>query len=235
MLGKKEEKISKIDDKDLEKQMSDAGVFFGHNVSKLHPKMKPFVSRIKNMVYIIDSIKTMEGLNGAIKFLNNLIKENKKILVVGTRIHIKNLTEDLAMAGGFFFVKNRWLGGTFTNFPELLKRINYLKDLEKKREDGYYEKYTKKERADIDREISDLNEKFCGIKEMTSIPDAIIVLDAKKDEISVDEAKKRGIPVISIVDTDQDPSLIDYPIPANNDAYSSVKFIVEQIKSGINK
>jgi small subunit ribosomal protein S2 len=234
-MDKKEEKISKIDDKDLEKQMSEAGVFFGHDVSKLHPKMKPNVAGIKNMVYIIDSKKTIEGLNNAIKFLNNLLKEDKKVLVVGTRVHIKELAEDLAIAGGFFLVKHRWLGGTFTNFPELLKRINYLKDLEKKREEGYYEKYTKKEKMEIDRKINELNEKFGGIKEMTKIPDTIIVLDAKKDEIAIDEAKKRGIPVISIVDTDQDPTPIDYPIPANNDAYSSVKFIVEQIKNGINK
>jgi len=230
-----EKKISSAIDTDLEKQMLEAGVFFGHESSSLNPKMKVYTQGMKNMIYIIDSEKTIKKLNEAIKFLKESIKEEKKILVVGTRVHLQNLTENLAETGNFFFIKNRWLGGTFTNFTEILKRIDYLKDLETKKEQGAFDKYTKKEKAGIDKEIQELNEKFGGIKEMKKVPDVIIVLDIKKDKIALDEARKRGIPAIAIVDTDEDPSLVDYIIPANNDAYSSVKFIVEYIKKQIKK
>ncbi len=214
-------------------EMAQAGVQFGHRVSKLHPKMKPFVSGIKNNVDIIDLEKTAKELDKALKFIEKLVAENKTILFVGTKIQVKNLVKQTAEECGMPHVTERWLGGTFTNFETIQKRVEYFKDLEKKKASGELEKYTKKERLNFDKELEGLKIKFGGIKNMQKLPETVIIFDFKKDETCAREAKKRGIKIIGIVDTNIDPDSADYPIPANDDAISSVKYILEKIKQVI--
>ena len=216
-------------------EMARAGLHFGHQTSRRHPKMEHYLYGVRNAIHIINLEKTAEKFQEALNFIKGLIAENKVLLLVGTKIQVKNLVENIAKECGVPYVSNRWLGGTFTNFETILKRIEYFKDLEKKKAEGELEKYTKKEKAKIDQEIHNLEIKFGGIKELTRLPDAIFVLDMKKDAISIKEAKAKGIKVVGIADTNIDPTLADYPIPANDDAISSVRYILEKVKEVIIK
>jgi len=216
-------------------EMAKAGLHFGHRTSKVHPKMEPYFYGIRNTVHIIDLEKTAEKLKEALKFIQELISENKTLFLVGTKIQVKDLIESVAKDCSLPYVTNRWLGGTFTNFETILKRIEYFKDLEKKRAEGELEKYTKKEKAKIDQELKKLEIKFGGIKNLEKLPDAIFVLDMKKDALAVKEARMKGIKVIGISDSNTDPTLADYPIPANDDAISSVKYILEKVAEVIKK
>jgi len=214
---------------DLE-EMIQQGIHFGHSPSKLHPDMEPYLYGIRNTINIIDLEKTAEKLKEALKFIKKLVEEDKDILVVGTKIQVQDLTEEFAEECGFSYVNERWIGGTFTNFDNISKRIDYLKDLEKKQEEGEFEKYTKKEKAEKQEEISKLRKKFGGLKEMEGLPDAILVLHMKKDDLAVKEAREKGVKVIGIADTNVDPTRADYPIPANDDAITSVQYILDKIK-----
>jgi len=216
-------------------EMAKAGLHFGHKTSKVHPKMKPFLYGVRNTVHIMDLEKTKEKFIQALEFIKNLISENKILLLVGTKIQVKDLVKNTAKDCGLPYINERWLGGTFTNFEVIKKRIDYFKGLEKKKIEGQLEKYTKKERAEIDQELRDLEIKFGGIKDLEKLPDAIFVLDMRKDNLAVKEARTKGIKVISISDTNVDPTLADYPIPANDDAISSVKYILEKVKEVILK
>ena len=228
-------KTKKTDFKlDVEK-MAQSGLHFGHKISKIHPKMKPFIYGIRNSVHILDLEKTKEKFEEALKFIQELVKENKALLLVGTKIQIKDMVKDVARECSLPYVNERWLGGTFTNFETIKKRVDYFKDLERKKSAGELEKYTKKERAKIDQELKNLEINFGGIKELSKLPDAIFVVDMKKDFLAVKEAKKKGVKVIGIADTNIDPELADYPILANDDAVSSVKYILEKIKEVILK
>ena len=229
----KQKTAKKTDFKIDTEEMAKAGVHFGHRTSRIHPKMKPYLYGVRNTVHIIDLEKTKEKFEEALKFIQELISENKILLIVGTKIQVKNLVKDMAKDCNLPYVAERWLGGTFTNFEIIKKRIEYFKDLEKKKAGGELEKYTKKERAKIDQELRDLEIKFGGIKDLEKLPDAIFVLDMKKDNLAVKEARMRGIKVIGISDTNVDPSLADYPIPANDDAISSVKYILEKVREVI--
>lgn len=216
-------------------EMAKTGLHFGHRTSKCHPKMKPYLAGVKNTIHIIDLEKTAQKLKEALIFVQELILQNKILLLVGTKIQVKGLVKEIATDLGLPYVNERWLGGTFTNFEVIKKRIVYFKDLEKKRAEGGFEKYTKKERSDIDQKLKDLEIKLGGIKNLERLPDAIFVLDIKKDETAIREAKKKGITVIGIAHTNTDPTLADYPIPANDDAISSVKYILEKVKEAILK
>ena len=195
--------------------------------------MKPYLYGVRNTVHVIDLEKTKEKLQEALKFIQELISENKVLLIVGTKVQVKEMAKDLAKEFGLPYITERWLGGTFTNFEVLKKRVDYYKDLEKKKAEGELEKYTKKERAKIDQEIRDLEKKFGGIKNLEKLPDAVFVLDMKKDFLAVKEAREKGVKVIAISDTNIDPTLADYPIPANDDAISSVKYILDKVKEAI--
>lgn len=216
-------------------EMTAAGVHLGHRVSRAHPKMKPYLYGTKNGVHIIDLEKTKEKLVAALKFIKGLVSENKTLFLVGTKIQVKEMTRAAAEECGFPYVNERWLGGTLTNFEIIKKRIDYFKDLEKKKAEGELEKYTKKERIEIDRELKKLERKFGGIKGLEKLPEAIFVLDMKKEALAVKEALAKGIKVIGIAHTNVDPNLADYPIPANDDAISSVKYILEKVKEAILK
>ena len=214
-------------------EMSSAGVQFGHKVSKLHPKMKNFVSGIKNNVHVFDLEKTSKELGKAMDFIARLSSEGKTIIFVGTKIQLKHLIKEAAEEIGVSYVTERWLGGTFTNFETIQKRVNYFKELERKKETGELEKYTKKERLNFDKELASLKIKFEGIRNMSKLPDAVVIFGIDKDITCAREAKKKDIKIISIVDTNINPDIVDYVIPANDDAISSVGYILNKIKDCI--
>jgi len=216
-------------------EMARAGLHFGHKTSKVHPKMFPFIFGVRNTVHIIDLEKTKQKFEEALKFIQELVSQNKVILFVGTKPQIKDLVKEIATELGYPYVNERWLGGTFTNFEVIKKRAEYLKDLEKKKAEGFFEKYIKRERAEIEKKIQKLEKKFGGIKNLEKLPDAIFVCDMVKDKLAVKEARRKGVKIIAISDTNADPTLADYPIPANDDAISSVKYILEKVKEVILK
>ena len=214
-------------------EMSASGVNFGHKVSKLHPKMKQYVLSIKNNVHIFDLEKTAKELAKALAFISKLVSEGKTIIFVGTKIQLRGIVQEAAKELGIPYVTERWLGGTFTNFETIQKRVSYFKDLEKKKETGELEKYTKRERLDFDRELAILKTKFEGIRNMQKLPDAVLILGLDKDITCAREAKRKGIKIVSVVDTNMNPDIVDYIIPANDDAISSVKYVLEKVKDCI--
>ncbi|MBU4351094.1 30S ribosomal protein S2 [Candidatus Parcubacteria bacterium] len=215
------------------KEMLETGMHFGHRTSAAHPKMKPFVFGTRNGVQIIDLEKTAEKLKEAIAFVQEVIKNDGKILFVGTKIQMKKIVEETAKGCNSAYVSERWLGGTFTNFETIKKRVAYLKSLQKQKQEGLLEKYTKKERAKFDREMAGLERRLGGIVNMEKIPEVIFVCDMKKDLLAIKEAKKKNVKIIGIADVNIDPGLADYPIPANDDAIKSVKYILDRIKEAI--
>ena len=231
----KPKKSEKSDFKINTEKMTQAGIQFGHRTSRLHPKMNPYILGVRNTVNLIDIAKTSTKLKEALKFIQDLIAENKVLLLVGTKIQVKDLVKEVSKECDLPYVTERWLGGTITNFASISKRIEYFKELERKKKSGELEKYTKKERSEFDKEIKKLEIKFGGIKGLTKVPDAIFVCDMKKDDLAIKEAKVKGIKVIGIADTNVDPTLVDYPIPANDDAVSSVKYILEKVKEVVLK
>ena len=228
----KEEKPKKDFDINID-QMARVGVQFGHQTFRIHPKMKPYLSGMRNGIHIIDLEKTAEKLKEALIFVEDFISQGKVLLLVGTKVQFKDLVKNVAKECDLPYVSERWLGGTFTNFDTMKKRIGYFKDLEKKKKEGGLEKYTKKERAKIDEELKEYEVKFGGIKNMEKLPEAIFVLNMKKDEIAVKEAKMKNVKVVGISHTNTNPDLADYPIPANDDARSSVQYILEKVKEAI--
>jgi len=213
--------------------MAEAGVNLGHKISKLHPKMKPYVSGIKNNVNIFDLEKTQKEFEKALAFISKVISEGKSIVFIGTKIQLKGIIQLAAEECEIPYVTERWLGGTFTNFETIQKRVSYFKDLEKKRETGELEKYTKKERLDFDREIAKLKTKFEGVRNMSKLPDAVFIFGLDKDITCAREAKRKGIKIIALCDTNVNPDIVDYLIPANDDAISAVGYIIEKVKETI--
>lgn len=216
-------------------EMAKAGLHFGHRTSKTHPKMLPFIFGMRNTIHIIDLEKTKIKLVKALEFLKEAAKEGKQILFVGTKPQIREMVKNLATELNYPYVIERWIGGTFTNFDEIKKRVEYLKELEKKKESQEWEKYTKKERKEIEEEIEKLERKFGGLKTLEKLPDIVFICDMVKDHLAVKEARRKGVKVVAISDTNANPELADYPIPANDDAISSVKYILEKVKEAILK
>lgn len=216
-------------------EMMQTGMHLGHKTSKLNPKMSDFILGIRNTVHVIDLEKTAQELELALKFIEDLTKKGGNLLLVGTKTPLKDLVKKTAQECDRPYVTERWLGGAFTNFDVIIKRAQYFKDLLRQQEEGKFEKYTKKERIKIEKEINDLRGKFDGLKDLTKLPEAIFVCDAVKDGLALKEARMKGIKTIAIVDTNADPSLVDYPIPANDDAISAVSYILDQVKGVILK
>ncbi|MCX6724318.1 MAG: 30S ribosomal protein S2 [Candidatus Staskawiczbacteria bacterium] len=225
--------MAKEDIKLSVEEMEKAGVGFGHRVSKLHPKMKQYVSGMKNGIHIFDLEKTAKEFTKALAVVSKIVSDGKGIVFVGTKIQLKAIVKDAAEVCGIPSVSERWLGGTFTNFETIQKRVSYFKDLEKKKETGELEKYTKKERLMFDREIASLKVKFDGIRNMSKLPEAVFIFGLDKDITCAREAKRKGIKIISIVDTNVNPDIVDYPIPANDDAISAVRYIIDRVKEVI--
>jgi len=232
------EKSKKLKSKDFNidpDEMTRAGLHFGHRTSRINPKITPYLHGVRNTVHIIDLEKTAQKLKEALEFIQQVISENKILLIVGTKIQIKNLAKNMAEECGLPYVVERWLGGTLTNFETIKRRIEYFKELERRKREGELENYTKKERAEIDQELRILETKFGGIKNLERLPDVVFALDMRKDALAIKEARMKGIEVIGIADTNVDPTLADYPIPANDDAISSVKYILDKVAEVIKK
>ena len=217
------------------KELLEAGVHFGHQVRRWNPKMKEYIFGERNGIYIIDLQKTQRMFREAISFVTNLIAEDKgkTVLFVGTKRQAQDAIREESEKCGQFFVNQRWLGGLLTNFQTVQKSIKRLKDLESMQTDGRYEKLTKKERIKLDRERESLNKNLSGIKGMSRLPDAIFIIDVKKEEIAVAEANRLGIPIVAVVDTNCSPEGIDYVIPGNDDALRAVRLFASRIADAI--
>ena len=212
------------------KEMAEAGINLGHKDSRWHPKIKPYLQGTKNGIHLIDLEKTKEKLTEALKFIEELILNNKVLLLVGTEVQAKDLVKEVGEECKLPYINERWLGGTFTNFQTIKKRIDYFNSLEKKREAGEFDRYTKKERAKIDEELKRLRVNFEGIRTLEALPDAILVLSMKKDDLAVKEARERGVKIIGIADTNVNPELADFPIPGNDGAVTSIQYILNKVK-----
>lgn len=214
-------------------EMMAAGLHFGHKTSKTHPKMKPYIEGVKNTVHIIDLEKTKEKLAEALEALSSLRAEGKNILLVGTKIQIKELVKETAEALNLPYICERWIGGTLTNFEGISKRIQRLLEITKMKESGDIAKYTKKEQAKLEEERKGLEVKFGGMRNLAKLPDAVFVCDMDENELAVKEAKKKNVITFAVCDTNCDPSLLDFPIPANDDAASSIAYILLKLKEKI--
>ena len=216
-------------------EMMLTGMHLGHRTSKLNPRMKDYIVGIKNTVHVIDLDQTAQSLRKALDYIEDLLKKNGSLLICGTKVPLANLVKETAIESGLPFVNNRWLGGTFTNFPVISKRVNIYKEILKQKSEGQWEKYTKKEQVEKEKELSDLENNFEGLVKMEKLPEAVFICDLVKDKLCLKEAQKKGIKTIAIVDTNADPLLVDYPIPANDDAINSVKFILDKVKEVVLK
>jgi small subunit ribosomal protein S2 len=215
------------------KDLLEAGCHFGHQSSRWDPKMKPYIFTARDGIHVFDLAKTKEGLEAAMAYVKEITREGKIIIFVGSKRQAKEVIKEVAQSVGMPYVSERWLGGTFTNWEQIKGRIGRLKDLKEKREKGEFKKFTKKERLLIDREIARLEKLFGGIDKLEDLPEAIFVVDTKRELAAVKEANKRGIKVVGLVDTNSDPDLIDYVIPANDDAVKSIELIVKKIGEAI--
>ena len=214
-------------------EMIDAGVHFGHQTKRWHPKMEPYIYTVSKGVHIIDLEKTEEMLRKACDFLYEQASMGKIIVFVGTKKQSKDIIEKEAKRSGALYVNERWVGGTITNFETIKKNIDKLLSYLKSREEGKFSIYTKKERLLIDREIEKLQASYGGISSLRKTPEVLFVIDTKREKTAIREAKRSGVPVVAIVDTNANPEDIDYPIPGNDDAIKSVALIVRAIADAV--
>lgn len=215
------------------KQLLEAGVHFGHQTRRWNPKMKRYIFTERNGIYIIDLQKTVKKVEEAYNFTKNLAAEGGKILFVGTKKQAQDSVKEEAQRSGMYYVNQRWLGGTLTNFETIQKRIKRLKDIEKMQENGTFDVLPKKEVVQLKKELERLEKFTGGIKDMKDLPDALFIIDPRKERIAVAEARKLNIPIIGIVDTNCDPDEIDVVIPANDDAIRAVKLLTSKMADAI--
>ena len=221
------------------KSLLEAGVHFGHQKRRWNPKMKQYIFAHRNGIHIIDLQKTLRMLDDAIAFMANMAADGGRALMVGTKKQAQDTVVHEAGRSNSFFITTRWLGGTLTNFKTIQSRIDYLVELETRRDKGEFARLTKRESLKLEATINKLNRNLSGIKEMEEMPGALFVVDIGKEHIAVAEARKVGVPIVALVDSDCDPDLIDYPIPGNDDAIRSIRLITakmaEAIVSGHNR
>ena len=213
--------------------MLKAGMHFGHRTSKWHPKMEPFIFGSRKGVHIIDLRKTQTMLGQALEYLKKQTSEGKTILLVGTKMQVKNSLKKAAEEIGLPYVASKWLGGFLTNFPVIRNLVRKFKDLTEKRDGGKLDKYTKKERLDFDREIAKLETNVGGLVSLTKTPDVIFIWDIKKEKTAFAEALKKKIPVVAVCDTNVNPDGVKYIIPANDDASKGIKLVMNLVKEAI--
>ncbi len=215
------------------KELLEAGVHFGHQVKRWNPKMKRYIFGERNGIYIIDLQKTLKGLEEAYNFVRQVASQNQSILFVGTKKQAQDSISEEARRAGAYFINQRWLGGMLTNFSTIKKSIEKLKKIERMKEDGTYDRLTKKEVARYEKERGKLEKYLSGIKDMSGVPGAVFIVDPKKERIAVAEARKLSIPTIAIVDTNCDPDEIDYVIPGNDDAIRAITLISTKMADAI--
>jgi len=218
---------------DLIKQLLEAGVHFGHQTKRWNPKMKKFIFGRKSSIYIIDLEKTVVCLEEARTFLKDIVSNGKKILFVGTKKQAKDVIKQEAQRCGMPYVSERWIGGLLTNFATVTKRVSRFKEIKKMEEDGSLHNFTKKEASLILKEKSKLQQNFEGVEDMHELPGAIFIVDSKKEENAIQEARKLSIPLVALIDTNCDPDGIDYPIPGNDDAIKSIVLVASLVSSSI--
>lgn len=214
-------------------QLLEAGVHFGHQTRKWNPKMKKFIFGSKNGVYIINLEKTIKHLETATDFLRKTVTKGGTVLFVGTKPQAQDIIRECAEKCGMYYVNHRWLGGLLTNFKTIKKAVARLIELDEMSKDGTFDKLSKKEVAMLKKEIFKLDKNLCGVRLMDKLPDAMIVVDAKREDIAVREANRLAIPVVAIADTDADPDAITFPVPGNDDAIRSIRTILGKLSEAI--
>jgi small subunit ribosomal protein S2 len=215
------------------KSLLEAGVHFGHQRRRWNPKMKRYIFTHRNGIHIIDLQQTLHHLERAAEFVEEVAAQGQKIIMVGTKKQAHDTIDSEAQRSGAFYISTRWLGGTLTNFKTIQARIDYLVQLETRKEKGEFEVLPKKEATKLEGMIARLNKYLGGIKEMTKMPGALFVVDVGKESIAVAEARRVGVPIVALVDTDCNPTLIDYPIPGNDDAIRSIRLVSSRIAQGV--
>jgi small subunit ribosomal protein S2 len=215
------------------KELLEAGVHFGHQTKRWNPKMKEYIFGERNGIYIIDLQKTLKMFKDASKFVQDLAAEGKILLFVGTKRQAQDAIAEEAKRAGMFYVNNRWLGGLLTNWVTVQKSVKRLKELDEMATDGRYELLPKKEVIKLERERKHLQANLAGIRDMTRLPDALFVIDSNKEQIAVREARKLGIPVVAVVDTNCDPTEVDYVIPGNDDALRAIRLFTSKIADSV--
>ena len=211
----------------------EAGVHFGHQTKRWNPKMKEYIYNSRDDIYIIDLQKTVEKLEEAYAALTKIVSDGGKVLFVGTKKQAAEVCREEAKRSGMYYMAERWLGGTLTNFGTIRKRVRRLEEIEKMEENGTFEKLPKKEVIGLKKEYEKLNKNLCGIRDMTRLPQAVIIVDSIKEENAIREAKKLGIPTFGIIDTNCDPDLVDYAIPGNDDAVRAIKVVLGSLTNAI--
>lgn len=218
----------------LVKDLIDAGIHFGHRCSRWNPKMKPYIYGRKNLIHIIDVRETLKGLLAAKKFLNKLIASGKDVVIVGTKRQARGVVEEMGKRTGMPFVAERWLGGTLTNYRTIRSRLQRLEELERILQSPDVNKaYSKKMESSLKREYRKILRNLSGIRTMDKLPGAMFVVDVKREDIAVKEAKKIGIPVVALIDTDSDPDEVDIAIPGNDDALRAIELILKEVGDAV--
>jgi small subunit ribosomal protein S2 len=218
---------------ELVKGLVDAGVHFGHRVSRWNPKMEPYIHGKRNMIHIIDVKETIKGLLRAKRLVTNSVAGGRDILFVGTKRQARHAVEEEAKRCGMHYVSERWLGGTLTNFRTIRARLARLEELEKLWETGQIETYSKKMKSTLGRERDKIKANLEGIRKMTQMPGLMFIIDTRREHIAVKEAKKLGVKTIALIDTDSDPDLIDLPIPGNDDAMRAIELILKEVADAV--
>ena len=215
------------------KQLLEAGVHFGHQTRRWDPRMAPYIFTARNGIYIIDLQKTAKKIDEAYAVLKSIVDEGKTVIFVGTKKQAQECVREEAERCGMYYVNNRWLGGMLTNFETIRGRVNRLKELEAMAQDGTFDVLPKKEVIELRKETDKLERNLGGIRDMTELPGAMFVVDPKKERIAILEARKLGIPVIGLVDTNCNPEDVDYVIPGNDDAIRAIKLIIEAMANAV--
>src|SRR5690242_7110838 len=215
------------------KELLEAGVHFGHQTKRWNPKMKEYIFGERNGIYIIDLQKTLKMFKEASKFVQDLANDGRIVLFVGTKRQAQDAIAEEAQRCGMFYINQRWLGGLLTNWVTVQKSVKRLKELDEMATDGRYELLPKKEVIKLERERKHLQANLAGIKDLTRLPDAIFVIDSNKEQIAVREARKLGIPVVAVVDTNCDPSEVDYVIPGNDDALRAIRLFTSKVADSV--
>lgn len=218
---------------ELVRQLVDSGIHFGHRVSRWNPKMLPYIYGKRNTIHIIDIKETVKGLLRAKKFIAQIVAQGKDVVFVGTKRQAKLLVQQQAIRVGMPYVTERWLGGTLTNFRTIRSRLQRLEELEREEADGRLMQYSKKMIATMQRETRKIRRNLEGIRNLTRIPGALIIIDVHREHNAVKEAKKLGIPTICLIDTDSDPDFADIPIPGNDDAIRSIEMVLSQLGDAV--
>lgn len=214
-------------------QLLKQGVHFGHKTSKRHPKASRYIHTERNGIHIIDLQATADSLKTALEFITKVVNTNGLVLFIGSKKQARDIIKEEAVACGMPYIIGRWLGGTFTNFENIVKLTKKLERMEKEEEEGAWELYTKKEQVTFKKELTKLQENVGGIKAMKRLPQAIFVVDIKKERTAVSEARKMGIPIVALTDTNVNPELVTYAIPANDDAIKSIEIITHLVAQTI--